>query len=210
MYCSDNSVLGQSRRALSRRPKCTRCVWMASTRHWQVCTRCQRIETTQSPGPETRNPNAHNCTSRGRNHKQRTHVFKMLAVSKLIAIGSSANARVALRSPLSESSVQQCNETHIDSVHAERKNQRYTYETCRSRQQRPTCGRQQHAVRQAASHTRHQASTNMLGRLFRTPKKEATALPAAASPSSLMRRFTKASLRTCAPKMPFTKSTFSG
>ena len=146
MYCSDNSVLGQSRRALSRRPKCTRCVWMASTRHWQVCTRCQRIETTQSPGTETRNPNAHNCTSRGRNHKQRTHVFKMLAVSKLIAIGSSANARVALRSPLSESSVQQCNETHIDSVHAERKNQRYTYETCRSREtkadlrQTATCG----------------------------------------------------------------------
>ena len=146
MYCSDNSVLGQSRQALSRRPKCTRRVWMASTRHWQVCTRCHRIETTQSPGPKTRNPNAHNCTSRGRNHKQRTHVFKMLAISKLIAIGSSANARVALRSPLSESSVQQCNETHIDSVHAERKNQRYTYETCRSREtkadlrQTATCG----------------------------------------------------------------------
>jgi len=79
-------------------------------------------------------------------HKQRTHGFKMSAVSNLIASGSNANARVALRSPLSESSVQQCNETHVDSVHAERKNQRYTYERCRSREtkadlrQTATCG----------------------------------------------------------------------
>ena len=40
-------------------------------------------------------------------------------------------------------------------------------------------------------------------------KKRRHGQPQRPSFSSLMRKFTKASLRTCAPKMPFTKSTFS-
>ena len=38
--CLDNSVLGHSRRALSRRLTITGCVWLANTKDWQVCTRC--------------------------------------------------------------------------------------------------------------------------------------------------------------------------
>ena len=61
-------------------------------------------------GPETRNPNTHYCTLRGRNHIQPRHVFKMLADSILIANGSSAKARVALTNHVSESAVQHWNE----------------------------------------------------------------------------------------------------
>ena len=64
-------------------------------------------------------------------------------------------------------------------------------------------------LRQASSHSRQEASTKMLGRFFRAVKKRATALPTAASAFSVMRRLTNASLRTCAPKMPFTKPKFS-
>ena len=63
-----------------------------------------------SLGPETRNPNAHYCTLRGRNHIRPRHVFKMLANSILSANGSSANAPVALTNRLSETALQHWNE----------------------------------------------------------------------------------------------------
>ena len=58
-------------------------------------------------------------------------------------------------------------------------------------------------------HTPQNASTKMSGRLYRSAKKRTTALPSAAIASCMMPRFTKASLSTFAPKMPFTNSTFS-
>ena len=64
-------------------------------------------------------------------------------------------------------------------------------------------------LRQASSRSRQKAFTKMLGGFFRAVKKRATALPTAASASSAMRRFTKVSVWTCAPKMLFTKSTSS-
>ena len=125
---------------------------------------CRRRQ--HSLGPETRNPNAHYCTLSGRNHIRPRHVFKMLADSILIANGSSAKARVALRNRLSESAVQHWNENAYR-LRACRTQQLAIYlRACRLRQQRPACGRQQHPVPQAASHNRHQASTKMLGRLW--------------------------------------------